>query len=184
MQLRALVRLLRRTYWIQRLRLRNVHSTTLIGGMSSISRDFVAGAYSYVGPGCLIDPGVEIGAYTMLAPGVKVVGNDHVFQRPGTAIIFSGRPPFKQTKIGRDVWVGANAVVISGTNIGDGAIVGAGSIVTRDVPPLTVVGGVPARVIGKRFNDEASGNLHLDFLSQPPTSGVYCPPLGSASPED
>ena len=50
-------------------------------------------------------------------------------------------------RLGDDVWIGANATVLPGVAIGDGAVVAAGAVVTRDVPPMTVVGGVPARVI-------------------------------------
>lgn len=57
-------------------------------------------------------------------------------------------------RIGNDVWIGANATVLPGVTIGDGAVVAAGAVVTRDVPPLTVVGGVPARVI-KTIEPEA-----------------------------
>ena len=49
-----------------------------------------------------------------------------------------------------DVWLGVNAVVMDGVTIGQGAIVGAGAVVTHDVPPFTIVGGVPARIIGRR----------------------------------
>lgn len=52
--------------------------------------------------------------------------------------------------IGNDVWLGANVVVVANVSIGDHAIVGAGAVVTRDVEPWTIVGGVPARPIGKR----------------------------------
>jgi acetyltransferase-like isoleucine patch superfamily enzyme len=178
MSLRRLYRALRRLYWRKRLRLSAVHRTFLAGGYSSISRDFIAGAYSYVGPGCLISPGVEIGPYTMLGPGVKVVGNDHIFDLAGRAAIFSGRPPFKRTKIGSDVWIGANAIIMAGINIDDGAIIAAGSVVTRDVGAFTVVGGVPARFIRKRFNEEQA-RQHTEYLRQPPTEGEYCPPIGS-----
>ena len=57
--------------------------------------------------------------------------------------------------VGSDVWIGFEAVILSGVHIGDGAIVGARAVVTKDVPPYTVVGGVPARAIKKRF-DEAT----------------------------
>lgn len=57
-------------------------------------------------------------------------------------------------RIGNGVWIGANATVLPGVTIGDGAVVAAGAVVTRDVPPLTVVGGVPARVI-KKIEPEA-----------------------------
>ena len=57
-------------------------------------------------------------------------------------------------RIGNDVWIGANATVLPGVTIGDGAVVAAGAVVTRDVEPLTVVGGVPARPL-KRIEPEA-----------------------------
>ncbi|MBE5883522.1 MAG: CatB-related O-acetyltransferase [Lachnospiraceae bacterium] len=56
--------------------------------------------------------------------------------------------------IGNDVWIGTGAQILLGVKIGDGAIVAAGSVVTKDVPPYTVVGGVPAKVIKRRFSDE------------------------------
>lgn len=56
--------------------------------------------------------------------------------------------------IGNDVWIGYDAVVMSGVEIGDGAIIGTRAVVTRDVPPYTIVGGVPTRAIKKRFNDD------------------------------
>ena len=58
------------------------------------------------------------------------------------------------TVIGNDVWIGQNAVILPGVNVGDGAIIGANSIVGRDVPPYTIVVGNPAREIRKRFDDE------------------------------
>jgi virginiamycin A acetyltransferase len=56
--------------------------------------------------------------------------------------------------IGNDVWIGYNAIIMSGVKIGDGAIIGTRAIVTNDVPPYTIVGGIPAKVIKKRFNDD------------------------------
>ncbi|WP_026883999.1 CatB-related O-acetyltransferase [Clostridium akagii] len=56
--------------------------------------------------------------------------------------------------IGNDVWIGYQAVIMSGVKIGDGAIVGTRAVVTKDVPPYTIVGGIPAKAIKKRFNDE------------------------------
>ena len=57
------------------------------------------------------------------------------------------------TVVGNDVWIGYEAVVLSGVTIGDGAVIGARAVVTRDVPPYTVVGGVPAGPIRRRFDD-------------------------------
>lgn len=56
--------------------------------------------------------------------------------------------------IGNDVWIGYEAVIMSGVHIGDGAIIGTRALVTKDVPPYTIVGGVPAHIIRKRFDDE------------------------------
>ncbi len=61
--------------------------------------------------------------------------------------------------IGNDVWIGYDAVIMSGVKIGDGAVVGARAVVTKDVPPYTIVGGVPAKPIRKRFDDETIEKL-------------------------
>ncbi|MFU2418997.1 CatB-related O-acetyltransferase [Peptacetobacter sp. AB800] len=67
-------------------------------------------------------------------------------------------------KIGNDVWIGYEAVILSGVTIGDGAIIGSRAVVTKDVAPYTIVGGIPARVIRKRFDDEKiSKLLHLKW---------------------
>ena len=61
--------------------------------------------------------------------------------------------------IGNDVWIGYEAVILSGVTIGDGAIIGTRAVVTKDVPPYTIVGGVPAKPIRKRFNDDTIEKL-------------------------
>ncbi len=61
--------------------------------------------------------------------------------------------------IGNDVWIGYEAVILSGVTIGDGAIVGARAVVTKDVPPYTIVGGVPAKPIRKRFDEDTIARL-------------------------
>ena len=63
------------------------------------------------------------------------------------------------TVIGNDVWIGYEAIILSGVHIGDGAIVGARSVVTKDVPPYTVVGGVPAKKIKMRFDQDTIDKL-------------------------
>ena len=77
-------------------------------------------------------------------------------------LTFAGEDYFDETlevKIGNDVWIGARAIVLDGVTIGDGAIVAAGAVVTRDVEPYSVVGGVPARVIKKRFEQAIVDDL-------------------------
>ena len=65
-----------------------------------------------------------------------------------------------------DVWIGQNAIILSGVHIGQGAVIAAGSVVTKDVEPYAIVGGNPARVIKKRFNEEIINELlKIDFSS-------------------
>lgn len=71
--------------------------------------------------------------------------------------------------VGNDVWIGYEAVVLAGVTIGDGAVVGARAVVTRDVPPYTIVGGVPARAIRRRFPEETVEELlRLKWWDWPP----------------
>lgn len=67
--------------------------------------------------------------------------------------------PIKRTILGNDVWVGTNAVILGGLTIGDGAVIGAGAVVTKDVEPYSIVVGNPAREIKKRFSDQIIASL-------------------------
>ena len=62
--------------------------------------------------------------------------------------------PYKRVKVGNDVWIGTKVMIMGGVTVGDGAVIGAGSIVTKDVPPYAIVAGVPAKVIRYRFSSE------------------------------
>jgi acetyltransferase-like isoleucine patch superfamily enzyme len=151
----ALYRLLRASRnrsVITRKRLSGVHPTASIHSSSHVARDLVAHEYAFVGHDCWIGPMTEIGAYSMFAPRVAVVGDDHFTDRVGTPIQFTGRPPQSRTMIGRDAWVGYGSIIIRGVNIGEGAIIAAGSVVTRDVPEYEIWAGVPARRIRDRFS--------------------------------
>lgn len=146
-------------------KLKFVHPTFNIGGKCSISPDFIAGEYSFVGNNSLIYPGVSIGRYTMLAQNVQIIGDDHNFNIPGVPSTFSGRPKLERTEIGRDVWIGANAIIMVGVTIGDGSIIAAGSIVTKDIAPFLIYGGVPAKFLRNRFDSIEKEQKHMNMLN-------------------
>lgn len=92
---------------------------------------------------------IIIGDDVLIGPGVKIFTGNHGTQLNGIPMVEQKRVE-KNILIGCDVWIGANCVVLSGVNINDGAIVAAGSVVTKDVPKNTIVGGVPAKIIKSR----------------------------------
>jgi acetyltransferase-like isoleucine patch superfamily enzyme len=99
--------------------------------------------------------GIFLGDYVMIAPNCVLVASSHSFKDIEIPMINQSSqndPIF----IEDDVWIGANCTITSGVRIGHGSIVGAGSVVTKDVTPYTIVGGVPARVIGSRIIDSGA----------------------------
>ena len=124
-------------------------------GPYSYGECFVSGAFP---------PGVKIGRYVSIGPGVRVFLRNHPLDRLSTHPFFYNRQlgfvaedniDSGSLEIGHDVWVGAGAMILRGcSKIGVGAVVGAGSIVTRDVPDFAVAVGNPARVIRMRFSPE------------------------------
>jgi acetyltransferase-like isoleucine patch superfamily enzyme len=108
--------------------------------------------------GCYLDGsgGVRIRKRTILGPNVVIVSSSHRID-PHVVVQNSGKN-YATVDIGEDVWVGANAVIRMGVKIGDRAVIGAGSVVTHDVPADAVVAGNPARVLR---NAEASHEPHL-----------------------
>jgi acetyltransferase-like isoleucine patch superfamily enzyme len=91
---------------------------------------------------------IHIGADCMIAPFVYIVDSDHAI-KSGTSINRQ-KNICAPISIGSDVWIGAHAVILKGVRIGDGAVIAAGSVVKIDVPANAIVGGVPAKIIGKR----------------------------------
>jgi acetyltransferase-like isoleucine patch superfamily enzyme len=158
-------------------RLSAADATAYIAYGSDIARDLVAGAYSYVGPGAIIGPKVSIGAYTMLGPQVICAGDDHRYEVAGVPTIFAGRPALRPTVIGRDVWIGARAIILAGVEIGDGAIVASGAVVTKSIPPCEIHGGVPNRRIKDRFATIEEREQHVQYLKGPARRGEFAPPI-------
>jgi acetyltransferase-like isoleucine patch superfamily enzyme len=154
--------------------LRHVHKSFYLAGGSTVTADLIAREFSYIGPGCFVGAGVELGAYAMLGPRSCIVGDDHIYDMPGNPIIFSGRPALRKTFIEADAWIGCGAVLMAGVRIGRGAIVAAGAVVTKDVPAYEIHGGVPAKKIGERFLSIDDRKKHDDMLNQPPQEGEFC----------
>jgi acetyltransferase-like isoleucine patch superfamily enzyme len=90
---------------------------------------------------------VDIGAHCMFANGCFITDADHRVDDPDTPITWQGFTSKGPTRIGDNVWCGANVVVTSGVTVGERAVIGANSVVTDDIPPHSVAVGAPARVV-------------------------------------
>ena len=103
-------------------------------------------------PMCYIEcsGGISIGNNVAIAHGVTIMSEEHIYSRTDIPIKDQGLR-FRKVTIGNDVWIGAHSVILAGVNIGDGAIIGAGAVVTNDVMSNTVVAGIPARLIKSRL---------------------------------
>lgn len=97
---------------------------------------------------------IEIGAHTAVGPGTVIRAANHCIARQDVPIMHQGHVP-GVIVIEEDVWIGANCVITPDVRIGRGAVVGAGAVVTRNVAPFAIVGGVPAKVIGMRGSNDA-----------------------------
>lgn len=128
------------------------------------------GKCAYLGKDVLIECNAAIGDYVLIANRVALVGrHDHDFRAVGIPVRFSpwvgnkksiGSCATEKVVIQDDVWLGFAAIILSGVTVGRGAIVAAGSVVTGDVAPYSIVAGNPARAVGQRFHDEQTIELH------------------------
>ena len=90
---------------------------------------------------------VEIGEHCMFANGCVVTDADHRFDDPDQPVPWQGFTTKGPTRIGENTWCGANVVITSGVTVGERCVIGAGSVVTGDLPPRSVAVGAPARVV-------------------------------------
>ena len=102
---------------------------------------------------------IEIGEDTQIGPGVLITTTDHDY-------LGNLKTNFKPVVIGKRVWIGANVTILPGVEIGDLSVIGAGSVVTKDIPPRSVAVGVPARVI-KQVNQPTDFPLLATTAEQP-----------------
>ncbi len=116
---------------------------------AEISPRIIIGNNSELGTRCMIQGNVEIGNDVIMGPDVKIYSRNHKFDRLDLPIRSQGKNYYK-TIIRNDVWIGANAIITAGCNIGDHSIIGAGAVVTKDVPAYAIVGGVPAKILKYR----------------------------------
>lgn len=141
---------------------------------NSIVEYATLGDYTYLGENCDV-AGCVIGKFTAIANAVRIGAPNHPMGRPSqhrfTYVpeyyeasatrdrdFFASRRADK-AMVGNDVWIGHAAIILPGVTVGDGAVIAAGAVVSRDVPPYTIVGGVPARPIRKRFPDAVAERL-------------------------
>lgn len=108
-----------------------------------------------IGSGCRINENVyieqaEIGRDVLIAPNVSILSRMHKFECTDIPISRQGYKKEQKVLIGDDVWLGRSVIVMPGVAIGKGAIVGAGSVVTKNIPEFAIVGGVPAKIIKYR----------------------------------
>ncbi|GGH56144.1 hypothetical protein GCM10007423_64420 [Dyadobacter endophyticus] len=131
-----------------------VNRHTYVGKNSYFSNATI-GSFTSIGPDVICGMGGHPLSFVSTYPGFykKAIAGSTFF---GTEFSFEEK---KESTIGNDVWIGARAIIIGGVNIGDGAVVASGAVVTKDVPDYAIVAGVPAKIVKYRFDPEEIAGL-------------------------
>ncbi len=139
----------------------------IMSGTSFAKRKIILGNKVQFGKNVKVATDIIIGNHVLIAGNVDFVGKkDHCYEHPGVTMWNSPRGKDNITEIGNDVWIGNKCTIISGVKIGNGSIVSAGSVVTKNIPPCEIWGGVPAKKIKDRFTNQSEKQIHLNFLSK------------------
>ena len=120
-----------------------------------IYRDLVLGDNSGIGRGSVIAGGVSIGKDVMMGPECYIYTRNHSFSSLDKPMRLQGYEKGRPVVIEDDVWIGARVTILPGVRVGKGAVIGAASVVTKDVPQYAVVGGNPAKIL--KFRNRSSG---------------------------
>ena len=105
------------------------------------------GDNSGLGVNCSVRGPLEIGENVMMGPDVIIMTSSHNVESTFLPMNQQGSLPKQKVIIGDDVWIGTRVIILPGVRVGTGSIIGAGAVVTKDVPDYAIVGGVPAKII-------------------------------------
>ena len=138
-----------RTYWTRKI-IAKCGKNVNIETNAYFTPELEIGDNSGVGVNCDICGPVKIGNDVMMGPEVVVYTFLHNYEKTDIPMRLQGVEKPRPVRIGNDVWIGRRAIIMPGVTIGNGAIIGAGAVVTKDIPDYAIVGGVPAKVIKYR----------------------------------
>lgn len=139
------------------------------------------GAYSYLSSKASLVY-ASVGKYCSIGHNSSIGMGHHALRNLSTSPLFTEKHnatghswitqsqiyPYKKVSVGNDVWIGTRVLVVGGVSIGNGAVIAAGAVVTKDVPPYAIVGGVPARILRYRFSPEIIEKLEdLEWWNYP-----------------
>ncbi len=113
-------------------------------------KDIGIGDYSGIGINASLSGHITLGDYVMMGRDVVIMTRNHEFLRTDIPMVKQGFREERPVVISNDVWIGDRVIILGGVHIGEGAIIGAGSVVTKNVPPYAVVAGIPAKIIKMR----------------------------------
>lgn len=125
-----------------------------IGHKSYINQPYFTGDYGQSIKNTETRPEIKIGRYTSIGKNLQFVFTHHDYTATSTHPLFSKEYSRGHVTIGHDIWIGLNVTLMDNITIGHGAVVGASSVVTKDVPPYAIVVGNPARIVKYRFTPE------------------------------